>query len=84
MLSYIYGDYVYFNKNIDSPNKHHNRFMLTQIPGFYITSPSNLMNELPYQSCGSVIKSLKMEQRQSTNGTNVYYKRGMDEYFELF
>ena len=41
------------------------------------------MDELPYQSYGSVIKIHKMEQIQSTNGTNVYFKRVMDEYFEL-
>ena len=32
------------------------------------------MDDLPYQSCVSVIKSLKTEQRKSTNGTNVYCK----------
>ena len=40
------------------------------------------MDELPYQSCGSVIKSRKREQRKSTNGISVYYKIGMDEYFD--
>ena len=42
------------------------------------------MYEIPYQSYGSVTKSRKIEQRQSTNGTNVYCNRGMGEYFELF
>ena len=41
------------------------------------------MDELPYQSCGSVIKSCKVEQIQSTTGTNLYCKRVMDESFEL-
>ena len=36
--------------------------------------------ELPYQMFGSVIKICKMEQRQSTNEHNIYYKRGMYEY----
>ena len=39
------------------------------------------MDELPHQSCVSVIKSRIMELRKSTNGTNVYFKRVMDEYF---
>ena len=42
------------------------------------------MDEIPYQSYGSVTKSLETEQRQSTNGTNIYCNRGMGEYFELF
>ena len=41
------------------------------------------IDELPYKSCGSVIKIRKMYQIQSTNGTNVYCKIDMIEYFEL-
>ena len=77
MPAYNYGDYVNFNNNIDTPNEHHNNFILNQIPDFYIISPSKLtddtftllpklffeemtkMDEIPYQSCGSVIKSRK-------------------------
>ena len=40
-------------------------------------------DEQTYQSCGSVIKSCKMKQRKSTNGTNAYGKRKRDKYFEL-
>ena len=100
MPDYTYGDYIYFNNNIDTHNEHHNYFILNHIPDFYITSPSKLMDdkftsspklffdkmiekmdELPYPSCGSVIKSRKMEQIESTDGTNVYCKIGNDEYF---
>ena len=41
------------------------------------------MDEQTYQSCGSVIKSCKKDQRKSTNGTNVYCKRIREKYFEL-
>ena len=37
----------------------------------------------PYQSCGAIIKSCKMLQIKSTNGTNVCGKRNRDKYFEL-
>ena len=40
------------------------------------------MDELPYKMCGSFIKSCKMEHIQSINGTNVYFNKIMDEYFE--
>ena len=39
--------------------------------------------EQPYQSCGSIIKICKMEQKKSTNGTNVCGKRYREKYFEL-
>ena len=42
------------------------------------------MDELPYQSCSTVIRSYKMKQIPSANGYNVYCKRGMDEYIELY
>ena len=45
MPAYTYGDYVYFNKNIDAPKEHHNQFILNQEPDFYITSLSNFMDE---------------------------------------
>ena len=41
------------------------------------------MDEPPYKSCGSVIKSLKMDQIKSTNGTNKCGKRNREKYFEL-
>ena len=43
MTAYTYGDYIYFNKNIDTPNEHNNHFILNQILDFYITSPSKLI-----------------------------------------
>ena len=33
------------------------------------------MDEIPYQSCGSIIKSPKMEQTYSTDGKVVYFNR---------
>ena len=45
MPTYIYGGYVYFNKNIDIPNDHHINFVLNQKTDFYIISPSILMIE---------------------------------------
>ena len=45
MAAYTYGDYVYFNNITDTPNEHHNNFILYQIPDMYITSPPNLMDE---------------------------------------
>ena len=44
MPSYTYGDYVYFNNNIDTPKEHHNHLILNQIPYFYITSLLKLMD----------------------------------------
>ena len=41
------------------------------------------MDDLPYQGCDSIMKIRKMEQRQSTNGTDLYRKRVVDENFEL-
>ena len=41
------------------------------------------MNEQTYQSCGSVIKIRKTEQRKSKNGTNVCGKINREKYFEL-
>ena len=43
--AYTYGEYVYFNKNIDAPKEYHNQFILNQEPYLYITSLSNLMDE---------------------------------------
>ena len=45
MPAYTYGDYFYFNNNIDAPKEHHNQFILNQEPDFYITSLSNFMDE---------------------------------------
>ena len=42
------------------------------------------LDELSYQSCGSVIKSCRMEQIKSTKGTNVCGRRKKEKYFELF
>ena len=42
------------------------------------------MYEQTNQSCGSAIKSCKIEQRKSTNGTNVYYKRKSGKCFESY
>ena len=39
------------------------------------------MDKLTYPSCGSVIKSRKIEQIESTYGTYSYFKMGNDEYF---
>ena len=41
------------------------------------------MDELPYQSCGSVIKSCKTQQIKSINGTNLCGNRNRDKYFEV-
>ena len=41
------------------------------------------MDEIPYQSYGSVIKCCKTEQRKPTNVTNVRGKRNRDKCFEL-
>ena len=46
MPDYTYGDCVYFNKNINAPKEHDNKFILNQEPGFYITSLSNFMDEI--------------------------------------
>ena len=46
MPAYTYGYYVYFNKIIDSHKVHHNQFILNQEPYLYITSLSNLMDEI--------------------------------------
>ena len=45
MAAYIYGDYIYFENMIDTPNEDHNKLVLNQIPDFLITSPSKLMDE---------------------------------------
>ena len=39
------------------------------------------MDKLTYPSCGSVIKSRKIEQIESTYGTYSYFKMGNDEFF---
>ena len=41
------------------------------------------MDELSYQSCVLIIKSYKIWQIKSINGTNAYFKIRMDKYFEL-
>ena len=48
----------------------------------YLVINDKIIDELPYPSCGSVVKSRKTEQRKSTDGANVYFKRRNDEYFE--
>ena len=44
MPVYTYDDYVYFNKSIGEPKKHHNYLILNQKPKFYIISLSKLMD----------------------------------------
>ena len=39
LAAYNYGDCVYFNNMNETPNEHHNNFILNQIPDFHITSP---------------------------------------------
>ena len=39
MPYYTYGDYVYLNNSIDSPKKHHNKFILNQGPDLKSLSP---------------------------------------------
>ena len=34
MPAYNYGDYVYFNDNINTPNEHNNNLQLNQKPDF--------------------------------------------------
>ena len=61
MPDYNYGDYVYFNNNIDAPKEHHNKFISNQEPDFYIKSLSNLMDEtltlLPMLFVNKVVKN---------------------------
>ena len=45
MPALTYGDYVYFNKNIDTSKENHNHFIWNQNPYFYITSLPKLMND---------------------------------------
>ena len=46
MPAYNYSHYVYINNNFDAPKEHHKQFILNQEPDVYITSQSNLMNEI--------------------------------------
>ena len=46
MSAYIYGDYVYFNNMTDTPNKHHGRFILNQIPDLHITPRFKLCDDM--------------------------------------
>ena len=55
----------------------------TFMPKLFVDKIIYIFDELPYQSCGSVIKSCKTERRKSTNGTNVCGKIKRDKYFEL-
>ena len=41
MAAYTYVDYVYFNNITDTPNEHHNHFILNQIPDFHTNHHSN-------------------------------------------
>ena len=43
LAAYNYGDCVYFNNMNETPNEHHNNFILNQIPDFHITSPFKLI-----------------------------------------
>ena len=49
----------------------------------YLLIEYKKMYEFPYPNCGSVIKSLRTEKRESINGTNVWLNRGYDEYVDL-
>ena len=46
MSAYKYGDYFYFKNTTNKPNKHHNHFILNQIPYFHITSPFKLRDDI--------------------------------------
>ena len=46
MPYYIYSDCVYFEYMNDTPNEHHNNFILNQIPYFHITSSFKLMDDI--------------------------------------
>ena len=43
---YTYGDYVCFKNITDTPNEHHNHFILNRIPYFHITSPFKLCDDI--------------------------------------
>ena len=55
----------------------------TLLPKLFVDKMIKKMDELPHQSCGSVIKSYKMERIKSTTGTNVCGKINGDKYFVL-
>ena len=44
--AYFYGENVHFEKMTDTPNEHHNNFILNQMPYFHIKSPFKLMNDI--------------------------------------
>ena len=46
MPHYTYGDYVYLKNMTDTPNEHHNHFILKQIPDFNISSPFKLCDDI--------------------------------------
>ena len=46
MLVCTHGDYVYFNNINNTPNEHHNHFILNQIIYFHITSPFRSYNDM--------------------------------------
>ena len=46
MTGYTYGRYVYFKNMADTPNEHHNQFILNQMQDFHITSPFKLSNDI--------------------------------------
>ena len=54
----------------------------TSLPNLFVDEMIKL-DELPYQSCVSVIKNGKTEQIKSTDGTNVNCKRKRGGYFEI-
>ena len=49
-------------------------YKFTSLPKLFVDEMIKLY-ELSYHSSGSVIKSRKMEQIKSTDGTNLYFKR---------
>ena len=55
---------------------------LTFLPKTFVNKMVK-MDWKTYQSCGPVTTSYKTEQRKSTNGTNVCFKRKRGKYFEL-
>ena len=46
MPDYNYGDYAYLNNMNDTPNEHHNHFILNQIIYLHIKSPFKLCDDI--------------------------------------
>ena len=48
MPDYTYGDQIYFNKKIDTPNEHHNHLILNQVSVFYMTFIKQIKSYMLY------------------------------------